>query len=299
MANLGFIGLGNIGGAIARNLVADGHTLVVSDLERARVEELVKAGASAATGPADVARRSDVTFLSLPTPDSVDAVAADWLAGAARGKVLVDLSTNSPARVRALAKRVEAAGAHLLDAPLTGGAIGARNRMLMFMVGGDAAVYERVRPIFEKIGRATFHMGDQGLGMTAKLVNSCIAFSATCASLEALALGSKAGIDLRHLVQMLRTGGAGNFYIQMGVEAIEKRGSPTEFALELAAKDAGLMLELGRALGVPTPVTAQVAQVLVSAVGAGMGDKDWSELPALLERQAAHRFQLAPDPEKK
>jgi len=295
MANLGFVGLGNIGGAIARNLVADGHALVVSDLERGRVEELVKAGASAATGPADVARRSDVTFLSLPTPDSVDAVAAEWLAGAARGKVLVDLSTNSPARVRALARRVEAAGAHLLDAPLTGGAIGARNRMLMFMVGGDPAVYERVRPIFEKIGRASFHMGEQGLGMTAKLVNSCIAFSATCASLEALALGSKAGIDLRHLVHMLRTGGAGNFYIQTGVEGIEKRGGPTEFALELAAKDAALMLELGRGLGVPTPVTAQVAQVLVSAVGAGMGDKDWSELPALLERQAAHRFKLAPE----
>jgi 2-hydroxy-3-oxopropionate reductase len=295
MANLGFVGLGNIGGAMARNLLADGHSLVVLDLERARVAELVKAGAKAVTGAADVARQAEITFLSLPTPDSVDAVAAEWLPGASRGKVLVDLSTNSPARVRALARRVEAAGAHLLDAPLTGGAIGARNRMLMFMVGGDAAVYERVRPIFEKVGRASFHMGEQGLGMTAKLVNSLIAFSATWASLEALALGTKAGIDLRKLVQMVRTGGAGNFYIQTGVETIEKRGAPTEFALELAAKDASLMLELGRSLGVPTPVAAQVAQVLVAAVGAGMGDKDWSELPALLERQAAHRFKLAPE----
>ena len=295
MAQLGFIGLGNIGGAVARNLVADGHSLVVCDLERSRVEELVKAGARAASGPAEVARGAEITFLSLPTPDSVDAVAADWIGGASKGKVLVDLSTNSPARVRALAKRVEAVGAHLLDAPLTGGAIGARNRMLMFMVGGDAAVFERVRPIFEKVGRATFHMGGQGLGMVAKLVNSCIAFSATCASLEALALGSKAGIDLRLLVQMLRTGGAGNFYVQMGVEGIEKRGAPTEFALELAAKDAALMLELGRSIGVPTPVTAQVAQQLVQAVGAGMGDKDWSELPGLIERQSAHRFALAPE----
>jgi 3-hydroxyisobutyrate dehydrogenase-like beta-hydroxyacid dehydrogenase len=297
MANLGFIGLGNIGGAVARNLVADGHALVVADADPARVEVLVKAGASAGAGPADVARRSDITFLSLPTPDVVDAVAAEWLAGASRGKVLVDLSTNAPARVRALARRVEAAGAHLLDAPLTGGAIGARSRMLMFMVGGDPAVFERVRPILEKVGRATFHMGEQGLGMTAKLVNSLIAFSATWASLEALALGAKAGIDLRKLVQMLRTGGAGNFYIQTGVEAIEKRGAPTEFALELAAKDASLMLELGRSLGVPTPVTAQVAQVLVAAVGAGLGPNDWSELPALLERQANLRFKLAPPTE--
>ena len=295
MSNLGFIGLGNIGGGIARNLLADGHALTVYDLDRKRVEELVKAGAKAAANAADVARAAEITFLSLPTPDSVDAVAAEWLPGASRGKVLVDLSTNSPARVRALAKRVEAVGAQLLDAPLTGGASGARNRMLMFMAGGDAAVYERVRPIFEKVGRASFHMGEQGLGMVAKLVNSAVAFSATCASLEALALGTKAGIDLRRLVQMVRTGGAGNFYIQTGVETIEKRGAPTEFALELAAKDAGLMLELGRSLGVPTPVVSQVAQVLVTAVGAGMGDKDWSELPALLERQASHRFKLAPE----
>src|SRR5262249_1117640 len=120
MANLGFIGLGNIGGGIARNLLADGHTPRVPDPHPARVPERGKGGAKAATDAADVARRADIPFLSLPTPDSVDAVAADWLTGAGRDKVLVDLSTNSPARVRALAKRVQAVGAHLLDAPLTG-----------------------------------------------------------------------------------------------------------------------------------------------------------------------------------
>lgn len=297
MTRLGIIGLGNIGGAIARNLLEDGHELAVHDTDKGRVEELAGAGATPASDAADLAARSDITFLSLPTPDVVDVVAADWLRGASSGDVLVDLSTSSPARARALGARVRAADCALLDAPLTGGAPGAQTRMLMFMVGGEPEVFERVRPIFEKLGRATFHLGEQGLGMAAKLVNSAIAFSATWASLEALALGTSAGIDLRALVDMLRTGGAGNFYIDRMVEGIGTRGAPTQFALELAAKDASLMLELGREKGVPTPVLAQIEQVLVSAIGAGLGNADWSELPALLERQASLRFELAPAPE--
>jgi 2-hydroxy-3-oxopropionate reductase len=297
MSQLGFIGLGNIGGAIARNLLEDGHGLVVYDAEKARVDELAAAGATAASGAAEVAGRSEITFLSLPTPDVVDAVAADWLEGAAAGGVLVDLSTNSPSRARALGERLRSAGCELLDAPLTGGAPGAQMRMLMFMVGGDAGVFERVRPVFDKLGRATFHLGEQGQGMAAKLVNSAIAFSSTWSSLEALALGASAGIDLRTLVDMLRTGGASNFYLDRMVESIGVRGAPTQFSLELAAKDASLMLELGRETGVPTPVLAQIEQVLVTAIGAGLADKDWSELPALMERQANLRFELAPAPE--
>ncbi len=294
MARLGFIGLGNIGGAIARNLLEDAHELIVHDADRERVEDLVEAGAQAAIDAADVARHSEISFLSLPTPDVVDAVAANWLEGAAAGSVLVDLSTGSPARARALGERVRAAGCELLDCPLTGGAPGAQMRILMFMVGGDVAVYERVRPVLEKIGRASFHLGDQGKGMAGKLVNSAVAFSATWASIEALALGSKAGIDLRTLVDMLRTGGAGNFYLDRMVDGIGNRGAPTQFALGLAAKDAALMLELGRETGVPTPVLAQIEQVLVSAIGAGLGDADWSDLPALMERQANLRLELPP-----
>jgi 3-hydroxyisobutyrate dehydrogenase-like beta-hydroxyacid dehydrogenase len=294
LARLGFIGLGNIGGGITRNLIEDGHELVVHDVDKAAIDEIVAAGASTAADAADVARRSEITFLSLPTPDVVDRVADQWLQGAAAGSILVDLSTNSPSRVRALGERVRAAGCELLDAPLTGGAIGAQSRMLMFMVGGDAQIFERVKPILDKIGRATFHMGEQGLGMVGKLVNSAIAFSSTWTSLEALALGTKSGIDLRHLVSMLRTGGASNFYLDRMVDSIGVRGAPTQFALELAAKDAGLMQDLARETGVPVPTLAQVHQVLVAAIGAGMGGADWSELPALMERQAALRFELAP-----
>jgi 3-hydroxyisobutyrate dehydrogenase-like beta-hydroxyacid dehydrogenase len=296
MARLGFIGLGNIGGAIARNLLADGHALAAHDTEAARVEALVGEGAASASSAAAVARASEITFLSLPTPEVVDAVAADWLGGAAASSILVDLSTGSPARTRTLARRLRDAGCELLDAPLTGGAPGARMRMLMFMVGGSEAAFARVEPLLASLGRATFHLGDAGHGMAAKLVNSAIAFSTTWASLEALALGVGAGLDLRALVEMLRTGGAGNFYLDRMVEGIGARGAPTQFALELAAKDAALFLDLGREAGVPTPVLAQIEQVLVSAIGAGMGGADWTELPALLERQAGLRFELRPAP---
>lgn len=294
MARLGFIGLGNIGGAIASNLLEDGHELCVFDADAARCKTLGEAGATVAGRAADVARGSEITFLSLPTPDVVDAVASEWLGAATAGSLLVDLSTNAPARVRALGKRVEAAGCEFLDVPLTGGAIGAQHRALVFMVGGSAEAFERVRPVLEKAGRATVHMGGVGAGMIAKLVNSCVAFTTTCASLEALALGVKAGLDLRGLVELLRTAGAGNFYLDRMVEGIATRGAPTQFALELAAKDAGLILDLARENGVPMALAGGAAQTLVTAVGSGLGGADWSELPAVIERLANLEFQLAP-----
>src|SRR4029434_2841294 len=147
-----------------------------------------------------VAERSEITFTSLPTPAIVDQVAEQWLEGAAAGSVLVDLSTNAPGHVRALGERLAAAGCHLLEPPLTGGAPGAQARMLVFMVGGEAAVVERVRPLLEKLGRATIHVGGLGLGNVAKLVNSLMAFSATWISLEGLAVAAKAGIDVRTMI---------------------------------------------------------------------------------------------------
>jgi 3-hydroxyisobutyrate dehydrogenase-like beta-hydroxyacid dehydrogenase len=291
---VGFIGLGNIGGAIARNLVADGISLSVSDTDRARCAALVDLGAAAAGSPEAVARTSEVTFLSLPTPDAVDQVAAGWLRGAAPGAILVDLSTNSPDRVRSLEARVRAAGCHLLDAPLSGGALGAQARMLMFMVGGEREVYEKVRSILDRIGRASFHLGPTGAGSTAKLVNSLVAFATTVASLEAFALATKAGIDLRAMVEVVRTGGAGNFFTDRAVEGIERRGGPAQFALELAAKDARLICELARAHGLELPLAGQVSATIESAVRAGMAGRDWTELPEWLERAGGFRYRLVP-----
>jgi 3-hydroxyisobutyrate dehydrogenase-like beta-hydroxyacid dehydrogenase len=218
----------------------------------------------------------------------------EWLGAATPGAVLVDLSTNSPAAVRELGERLGASGRHLVEAPLTGGAIGAEKRMLVFMVGGDDAPVARVLPVLEPLGRATFHVGALGLGNTMKLLNSLIAFTTTWVSLEGLAFATKAGIEVQKAVEILRTAGASNFFIDRQVETIDGRGRPTQFALELAAKDARLINELGDELGAPTPVAAAVRDVLDEAVAKGLGGSDWSELVAHAEQQSGAALRWNP-----
>jgi 3-hydroxyisobutyrate dehydrogenase-like beta-hydroxyacid dehydrogenase len=281
---IGVIGLGNIGRGIANNLVADGNEVVAYDI--APDAMAVIEGATAAPDVASVAHRADITLLSLPTPEVVSDVAMEWLRAAAPGAILVDLSTNSPAAVRELGDRLAASGHHLVEAPLTGGAIGAEKRMLVFMVGGDDEPVARVLPVLEPLGRATFHVGALGLGNTMKLLNSLIAFTTTWVSLEGLAFAAKAGIEVQKAVEILRTAGASNFFIDRQVETIDGRGRPTQFALDLAAKDARLIVELGSELGAPTPVARAVRQVLDEAVAGGLGGADWSELVAHAEQEA-------------
>ena len=295
---LGVIGAGNIGGAIAANLLADGHALLVHDTDRTRVDALVRLGAVRADTPAVVAARSEITFTSLPGPAIMEAVAEAWLSEAPRDSVLVDLSTNAPATIRRVGERFAAAGRHLLEAPLTGGAPGAQARMLVFMVGGEPEVYERCRPLLQQLGRAVIHVGALGLGNTAKLVNSLLAFSATWVSLEGLAIAAKAGMNLRTMIEVVRAGGAGNFFTDRMVEGINERGRPTQFALALAAKDAGLQLDVAREAGVPVPVATEIAQALVAAVGAGLGERDFTDLVELIERQAGVTLNIRPAPER-
>jgi 3-hydroxyisobutyrate dehydrogenase-like beta-hydroxyacid dehydrogenase len=291
---VGVIGLGNIGGAIAANLVADGHHVSVFDVDPRRMQGLVGLGARAAASAEQVGERSTFTFLSLPTPSAVEQVAEEWLRGAAADAVLVDLSTNAPAVVQRVAGRLSAAGRHLLECPLTGGAPGAQARLLVFMVGGEPVVYERTRPLLARLGRASFHVGGHGLGNVAKLVNSLIAFQATWGSLEVLAVAAKVGIDLRTMIDVIRSGGAGNIFTERMVEGINERNRPPQFALGLAAKDAGLFVDLARQAGVPVPVSAQVAQTLVGAVAAGMGERDFTDLVELAERAAGVSLHLPP-----
>jgi 2-hydroxy-3-oxopropionate reductase len=291
---LGVIGLGNIGGHVAENLVADGHDVTVFDLDAERVATLVAAGAHGAATVGEVSTAAEITVLSLPTPAVVGAVADEWAAAAAPGSILVDLSTNDPAFVRDLGERLTRSGHHLVEAPLTGGAIGAEKRMLMFMVGGDDEAVARVRPVLDPLGRATFHLGQLGLGNTMKLVNSLIAFTTTWVSLEGLSLALKAGIPVATAADVLRTGGATNFFLERQVETIGVRGRPTAFALELAAKDAGLIVETGQALGMPTPAGSAVRQILLDAVAAGFGPADWSELAAVAEQAAGVELRWEP-----
>ncbi|MBX3026953.1 NAD(P)-dependent oxidoreductase [bacterium] len=294
MARVGVIGLGNIGGAIAANLVADAHAVTVFDSDPTRGDRLVGAGARKAVDTEAVARVSEVTFTSLPTPRAFETVAADWLTAAEPGSVLVDLSTNAPALLRAVGARLEAAGHHLVEAPLTGGAPGAQARTLVFMVGGHADAVATVQPLLARLGRATFHVGPLGLGNVAKLINSLMAFSATWVSLEGLAVAAKAGIDVRTMIDIIRSGGAGNIFTDRMVEGINARGREAQFSLALAAKDAGLLLDVAREHGVPTPAAAQIAQAFVAAIGAGLGDRDFTDIVELMERMAGIELRIGP-----
>ena len=294
---LGFIGLGNIGGAMCANLLADGHQVTVCDLDSSRVESLEAAGARRAASPAEVAAASEWTFLSLPTPAVVESVARQWCTAAGAGHVLIDLSTNAPSTVRQLGAVVAAGGARLVEAPLTGGAIGARNRQLVFILGGEGDVVAEVTPLLMTLGRATFHLGPLGTGNIGKLVNSLVAFATTWVSLEGLALAAKHDVDLRTVVEMVKTSGAATPYLDRRVDGISERGRPPEFALELAAKDAGLMVEAGREVGAPMPVASALLQVLAFAVGQGLGDRDFSDFVEVAERAAAVELRLAPAPE--
>jgi 3-hydroxyisobutyrate dehydrogenase-like beta-hydroxyacid dehydrogenase len=294
--NIGFIGLGNIGGALAANLLADGHRLTVFDVDSEKMASLTGAGALAAGSVAEVARASEITFLSLPTPETMEAVTAEWLGvSAGSGNLLVDLSTNSPAVVRNMGKRLAASGTHLIEAPLTGGAPGARNRQLVFIVGSDDEdAFSRVEPIFESLGRGTFLMGALGSGNIGKLANSLHAFASMWVTLETLALATKSGVDLRALVDMLRIAGGATPYLNSRVDNIGTRGAPAEFSLELAAKDAGLMIETGRDVGVPLPIASVLHEMLTFAKAHGLGALDISDLVEVAERFAGVALELSP-----
>jgi 3-hydroxyisobutyrate dehydrogenase-like beta-hydroxyacid dehydrogenase len=284
MTAVGVVGLGNIGGAVATNLVEDGHEVAVFDLDAGRAASVH--GATTAASIAEVGSVAEITVLSLPTPTIVRDAALEWATTAAPGAILVDLSTNGPDDVRSLGAHLAGTGHGLVEAPLTGGAVGAQRRGLVFMVGGADEPVGRVRPVLEPLGRAWYHLGPLGLGNTMKLMNSLIAFATTWVSLESLALGAKAGIPVADAVDVLRTAGATNFYLDRMVESIDERGRPTQFALELAAKDAALIVAAGEAVGAPTPVGAAVKGVLDAAVADGLGGADWSELVAAAEHQA-------------
>lgn len=291
---IGFIGLGNIGSGVCANLLADDFTVRAFDIDERRLAVQVSAGAHPARGPADVASGSDITFLSLPTPEIMSAVARQWLEGAPGGSLLVDLTTNAPATVRHIGAVLATKDCHLVEAPLTGGALGARNRQLVFIVGGEEGPVARVLPLLERLGRATFHLGPLGCGNVGKLVNSLMAFTSMWVSLEGLAMAAGNGIDLRTLLEMVRTSGGASSYLDRRVEEIAERGRRPDFAMELAAKDAGLMLEVGREAGVPLPVASAVHQMLVYAKAQGLGGHDISDLVEVMERAAGLRLELRP-----
>lgn len=264
---VGFIGLGNMGSGMTRNLMKAGYPLVVNDVRREAAEHLVWSGAAWRDTPAQVAADSDLVITMLPTPRHVSLVvgAPDGiLAGIRDGGTWVDMSTSVPEVADGVRATTADRGLHLLDAPVSGMAVGAANGMLQIFVGGSADDYWRLRPVFEAMGdpERILHVGAHGAGYAVKLMINQLWFSHLVATAEVLAVGVRAGVDLAVLRDALVASPARSNFVEHDISGILRDGDYDEgFAIALACKDLGLAIDLARSVGVPTELSALVEQV--------------------------------------
>ena len=283
---IGFIGLGIMGRPMAKNLLKAGYSLVVRSRSRGPVDELVKAGATAAASPKDVAAQCDVLVTMLPNSPDVEQVALGpdgIIEGARRGLVYADMSTISPIVSQKVGKALEARGVAMLDAPVSGGEKGAIDGALSIMVGGDKAVFERVLPIFQAMGKTITLLGPLGFGGFTKLANQIIVAVNLTALAEALTLGKKAGLDRELLLTALAGGLAGSKCLDQKKPNYVSGTYNPGFKIDLHYKDLGLIMESARALGVPLPATAVVQELFSALRVKGRGSLDHSGVITLLE----------------
>ena len=292
MESIGFIGLGNMGGGMSLNIQRAGYPLVVYDLREEVTRPLLEGGARLANSPAEVAELSDITFTSLPGPKEVESVAlgdGGVLEGIRPGSVYVDLSSSRPTLIREIEPQFRRKGAHVLDAPVSGGKSGAASGNLAVMVGGDREIYQRIKPVLDSFGDKVFYAGEIGAGSICKLVHNMVGHSVRQAIAEGLTLGVKAGVEPEALWEGMRRGSLGRMRIlHEGLVRTMFRGEfdPASFALELAHKDISLATELAREYSVPMPMATLAEQVAMQAINRGWKDRDSSVTVLLQEEQA-------------
>jgi 2-hydroxy-3-oxopropionate reductase len=286
--NLGFIGLGIMGAPMCGHLIAAGHQLFVHTIGK-MPDAIASSGATQCTSNRAVAEKADIVFVMVPdTPDVQEVLFGERgvAAGLAKGKTVVDMSSISPVATKDFAKRIRELGCDYLDAPVSGGEVGAKNATLSIMVGGDAAVFERVRPLLELMGKNINLVGANGDGQTAKVANQIIVALNIEAVAEALLFASRAGADPARVRQALMGGFAGSKVLEVHGERMVKRTFEPGFRIELHQKDLNLALASARQLGVSLPNTA-TAQELFNACAAH-GGKAWdhSAIVRALEKLA-------------
>ncbi|MGD0120777.1 MAG: NAD(P)-dependent oxidoreductase [Candidatus Binatus sp.] len=289
---IGFIGLGNMGGPMALNLIKAGHALTVYDVRREAAAPHLAAGARWADSPAAVAAECELVMTSLPGPKEIDEVAlgeGGIIGRLARGTIYADLSTNSPAAIRRLHAAFKEKGVEVLDTPVSGGVPGARNATLAVMVGGDRAAFEKIKPALDAIGDKVSYIGESGAGSVAKLVHNMIAICSTQLLAEAFTMGVKAGVAPEALLKVVQDGAYGQGMLLTGtMPKMVFRGNfdRVTFALKLARKDLGLATEVGRELNVPMPLASLVEQDFLAALAHGLGDKDSTAAVTIQEDRA-------------
>jgi 2-hydroxy-3-oxopropionate reductase len=286
---VGFVGLGIMGAFMAGNLLEAGHELVVHNRTRTKAERLAQRGAKAADSPREVAEGSDVIITMLPGPPQVEEVVAGdggLLEGAREGSLIIDMSTSSPILAQELARAARNKAVGMLDAPVSGGDVGARDGTLSIMVGGEEDDFERARPLFRVMGETVVHVGGVGAGQVVKACNQIVVALVIEAIAEALVLGSKAGVDPDRVVEVLSGGLASNKVLEVKGEKFLSHEFAPGGRVEYHRKDLGIALEAGREYEVTLPVAAFVDQMFGVLEAKGRGGWDHSALLTLLEERS-------------
>jgi 2-hydroxy-3-oxopropionate reductase len=291
---VGFIGLGIMGGPMARNLMEAGYELTVHNRSPEKAEELGEAGATVAATPGEAAENSDVIITMLPDSPQVREVIAGEdgvLEGISQGSLVVDMSTISPVVTEELAEAIKQKGASMLDAPVSGGDVGAIDGTLSIMVGGEEADFERAKPLFGAMGKTVTHVGPVGAGQVTKAANQIVVALTIEAVSEALVLGSAGGVSPEKILEVLSGGLAANKVMEVKREKFLSHTFEPGFRSELHHKDLGIALAAGREYGVVLPVTAVVDQMLLSMRRKGWGGEDHSALLRIIEDLSQHTIE--------
>lgn len=288
---VGFIGLGAMGRPMASNLARAGHEVQAHDLRRVEGFPLWK------DTPAEAARGAEAVFTSLPGPAEVEAMAPVLREAMLSGTAWFDLSTNSPDVVRRLHGELIRQQIHLLDAPVSGGPQGAKSGKLAIWVGGEAAVYEKFKPLLQCIGDQAHYVGPIGAGTVAKLAHNCASFAVQAALAEVFTLGVKAGVEPLALFKALRQGALGRkrTFDRLPEHFLPGRYDPAAFTLRLAHKDVTLALELARQSGVPMKIGAIALEELAEAMERGWAERDCRVAMTLQEERAGVSVRVPPE----
>jgi 2-hydroxy-3-oxopropionate reductase len=290
---IGYIGLGIMGKPMARNIIKAGYDVVVHNRSRQSVNELVSIGAIEADSPADVARQVDVVFTNLPDSPDVELVAlgADGIIeGTHQGLIYVDNSTIKPATTRSVGKRLAEKGVVMLDAPVSGGDVGAIEGTLTIMVGGPEDALEKVRPILQAIGKTITHVGGLGDGQIAKAANQIMVAAQMVAMGELLILAQKAGADPQKVVQAIRGGAAGCWTLDNKPQRLFSGNREPGFKAYMQAKDLGIVMDTAREYGIPLPAAAVHTQLFNAMLEMGLREQDNSAVLGVIEALSGERL---------
>jgi 2-hydroxy-3-oxopropionate reductase len=289
MIKVGYIGLGLMGKSIARNILKAGFPLVVHNRSQQAVDELTAEGASRADNPRQVAEQVEVVFTNLPDTPDVESVvlgAEGILQGAHPGLIHVDNSTIKPVASRMLAERLAEKGVWSLDAPVSGGDIGARNATLTIMVGGPVEVLEKVMPVLQAMGKTITHVGDSGSGQIAKAANQIMVAAQMVAMGELLIFAQQAGADPTRVVEAIKAGAAQCWALDIKPARLFAGNRSPGFKAYMQAKDLNIIMETAHEYGIPLPVTAVNTQLYQAMLQLGMGELDNSAVIGVIENLA-------------